>query len=218
MRRLSILLLSVIFSNLSTSRAGLVFETPHLDITAPVTSTQTEAIFPFRVDGATSIKSVKSSCECTVGKSNKVSYQPGERGEIRAIFTHGERVGEQFKTLTIRTDEPGVGPQKVSFKVVIPRVVEVSPVALFWTRGAKIEMKEIQIVFPDGKFKPVGIGIPGKQKNIDAKLTCVESGKRYVLTVSPRSTAESWKEELSIEMDFGPELGVRKQICYAYVK
>lgn len=214
------MVLSVILLNLPTILAGLVFEKTHLDITAPVTATQTEAIFPFRVDGGidVSIKAVKSSCECTVGKSDKVSYTLGERGEIRASFTHGERVGEQFKSLTIRTDEPGVGPQKVSFKVVIPRVVEVSPVALFWTRGGRIESKEIQIVFPDEKFKPVGIVMQGEQKNIDAKLTCLESGKRYVLTVSPLSTSESWKEELPIEIDFGRVLGVRKQICYAYVK
>ena len=118
-------------------RAGLVFENTHLDIDASATATQTVALFPFHVDGerAITIKGIKSSCECTEGHADRVAYQPGERGEISAIFQHGERTGEQFKTITMKTDEPGVGPQRLSFNVVIPRVVEVVPVALFWETG-----------------------------------------------------------------------------------
>jgi len=213
-----VLVFLAIFSVQAEIRAGLVFEKTHLDITAPIAATQTEAVFPFHAEGATTIKGLKSSCECTEVRSERMIYQPGEKGEVRAIFKHGERVGEQFKTITVRTDEAGVGPQKLSFKVVIPRVVEVTPVALFWGTGAPKEAREIQIVFPDEKCLPVDVRISGERKNADAALRCLEPGRKYLLTVSPRSTSEAWKEELPIEMDFGGELGVRKQVCYAYVK
>jgi len=216
----ALLLVLVVFLNLSPSQAGLVFDKPHLDIQAPVTVTQTEAIFPFHVEGTSEVtlKAIKSSCECTEGKTDKLSYKPGEQGELRAVFKHGERVGEQFKTITVKTDEPGGGAQKVSFKVVIPRVVEVSPVALFWATGSQRESKEIRIGFPDTEVRPVGVVLSGGQDHVDAILTCLEPGSKYLVTVRPRSTSSDWKEELVLEMDFGSELGVRKQICYAYVK
>ena len=222
MHRLTPLLLSslMLISSRMDVRAGLVFERGHLDIAAVVTATQTEAVFPFHVeeDRPVFITGIKSSCECTEGRSERKAYQPGEKGEIRAIFKHGERVGEQFKSITVRTDEQGVGPQRLSFKVVIPRVVEVTPVALFWEAGGTGQAKEIQIVFPDDKFPPVEVVIVGERKNVDAGLRCVEQGKKYVLTVTPHSTSEPWKEELPIEINFGGELGVRRQICYAYAK
>ncbi len=216
----SVLIFLAVFSNLAAVRAGLVFENSHLDIEARVTATQTVAVFRFHVEGdrAITIKEIKSSCECTEGRADRAAYQPGERGEIRAVFKHGERTGEQFKTVTVKTDEAGIGPQRLSFKVLIPRVVEVVPVALFWQTGAKSEAKEIRISFPDGKFQPVEVGLVGPQKNVSAELRCLEKGTRYVLTVSPRSTSEPWKEELPIEMNFGGELGIRRQVCYAYVK
>lgn len=210
----------LIWAGLVEVRAGLVFEKTHLDITAPVAATQTEAVFPFRTEGdrAVSITALKSSCECTEVRSARMIYQPGETGEIHAVFKHGERVGEQFKTLTVRTDEQGVAPQRLSFDVVIPRVVEVAPVALFWQTGAPREGKEIRIAFPEEKFKPVDVTISGEAKNVDARLDCVEAGKKYVLKVVPRSTSEPWKEELAIAINFGGEQGIRRQVCYAYVK
>src|SRR5207245_2343796 len=51
-------------------------------------------------------KSVKASCGCTTTQTQKEMVNPGEKGEIVATFTIGDRTGQQIKTVTVQTDDP----------------------------------------------------------------------------------------------------------------
>ncbi len=136
---------------------------------------------------------------------------------IQAVFTHGDRSGEQFKTITVRTNEAGNMPTRLSFNVLIPKLVEMVPVALFWDKDGKSDSREILVSFPEAGAKLLSVGISSHSNHLSAKLRCLEDMKKYVLTVTPLSVKEHWKEEIIIEVQW-KSLGARHYSCYAYVK
>ena len=51
-------------------------------------------------EGQTAVtnESLKPSCGCTTAELEKKTYAPGEKGEVRARFDIGQRVGVQSKS------------------------------------------------------------------------------------------------------------------------
>lgn len=50
------------------------------------------------------IKSLETSCGCTVPKLQQTVYQPGERGVLKVVFNSEHKIGRQFKTVSITTN------------------------------------------------------------------------------------------------------------------
>ena len=84
--------------------------------------------FAFTNEGsqAVTIQSVQTSCGCTTAALDKKTYAPGEAGKIPVTFNFGDRVGEQIKYITLRTDDRAIaefafenpGPQPVTIQSV----------------------------------------------------------------------------------------------------
>src|SRR5690606_25573332 len=70
------------------------------------------------------IKSLQPSCGCTAAKPDKDVVNPGETGTITLKFDIGDRRGEQYKTVTVRTDESSSSTYVLGLKVHIEELVE----------------------------------------------------------------------------------------------
>src|SRR3954452_5982379 len=89
-----------------SARAALVWENPEVDLHPTLSDKTAVAHFKYKNTGNKPIKITEahSSCGCAVAAPPKDPIAPGESGEIVATFTIGARVGEQTKTVEVRTD------------------------------------------------------------------------------------------------------------------
>jgi uncharacterized protein DUF1573 len=125
------------------------------------------------------LTSVKTSCGCTVAKSQKDQVEPGEKGEITATFNIGNHVGTQVKTVTVQTDDPTSPPTVLTLKAVLPEGLTLMPTFVFWKTGEK----------PGGKTIIVKAGKDFLAKNIEVHTSTPEFG----VTVEPAKGGGSWK-------------------------
>jgi hypothetical protein len=199
------------------ARAELIFESSHVDLDAGASDASTEAVFGFTNKGrrAVEIREVKSSCDCTTTKLEKRRYDPGETGAIKAVFTFGERVGEQFKQITVKTDEGVESVYRLSFRVRISEWLTAAPIALFWTQGGKAETKTIRVNCPEQQA--TSVVVTAVFHKVKARVESGGGGQSYEVIVSPKSTGEVFREEILVDAEF-PGVGKRTIRCYAYVK
>ncbi len=73
-----------------------------------------DTVFKFKNTGTDilEIKDVSTSCGCTSAKPEKISYQPGEEGNIPVSFNSGRFSGPIQKNVTIVTNDP-INPRTV---------------------------------------------------------------------------------------------------------
>ncbi len=87
-------------------------------------ATVVEVPFTFTNEGSdvVTITEVKPSCGCTVAALAKKEFAPGEKGDVRAVFTIGARKGpQQIKLIVLTSDAPKT-PTVLSLKVTLPGV------------------------------------------------------------------------------------------------
>jgi hypothetical protein len=94
---------------------------------------------------------VSSSCGCTVPKMDKKVYQPGESGQIEAVFTYGGRMGIQRKRITVKTSGGGDQTHLLTMVTDIPAWVKVSPRLLRWktTEPSRAKALAVHVANPD---------------------------------------------------------------------
>jgi hypothetical protein len=127
--------------------AGLVFEQTEIVHSAGLTEEKTEAVFRFTNTGSEAVTVIDpvSSCGCTVPKLEKKVYQPGESGEIKAVFTYGSRVGVQRKRITLKTIQPSAETHLLTMVTHIPEWVEIEPRVLRWKIGEPASARQIRV-------------------------------------------------------------------------
>lgn len=92
---------------LNAAHAQLAWESTRQEVAAKPGDTQAAIRFPFVNRGSepVTIKKVRSSCGCTTVELAKKTYQPGEKGEIIALFDFGNRTGAQSKRVIVQTSD-----------------------------------------------------------------------------------------------------------------
>ncbi len=108
-------------------RAELKWDAQKLDLKPRPTEATAEAKFGFVNAGKSgvTIEAVKSSCGCTVPTLAKMTYAPGERGELTARFNIGDRRGAQ--SAMIRVSVKGQRePTMLTLNVAIPEVARLT--------------------------------------------------------------------------------------------
>src|SRR5260370_36261874 len=90
------------------ARAELKWEQNTIELHPSAGDKTAVAHFKYLNTGTTAVhfKSVKASCGFTATQSQKEVVNPGEKGEIGATFTDGDRTGQQLKSVTVQTDDP----------------------------------------------------------------------------------------------------------------
>ena len=196
---------------------GLEWETKHLSIVATPEQESAEGVFAFNNDSdqTVTIKSVRSSCGCTVTELEKREYQPGESGEIKALFTFGTRTGAQRKTITVATDADEE-PTSLLLDVSIPELIQVKPFFVFWREGDALEPKKIELRVSDPDLiRPVLI--EADNELFEGVLESTGDRAVFTVTITPRSTEISGNAHFLVTTNF-PAKNPRVLRLYAGIR
>ncbi|MDD2706996.1 MAG: DUF1573 domain-containing protein [Verrucomicrobiae bacterium] len=150
------------------------------------------------------IAAVKSSCGCTSLMGDKKVYQPGERGEITAVFEFGQRVGAQEKTIVVQSDDPVEPTALLKFKVTIPEIIRMAPLFVNWFKGEPAEAKTVTLKVVHSE--PVKV-VRAKSNNekMSVRLKTIKEGKEYLLAITPADTTQPVAVAIDIQTDFPRE-------------
>ncbi len=167
------LALSVLFP--ASVRAELKFDQTTIELKPAIGDKQAIAHFKYENVGKTPIKvkSARASCGCTVAQSQKEEIAPGDKGEITATFTIGDRTGPQLKTITVETDDTVQPKTVLTLKANIPELLKLQPNFVYWRAGE--EAKPKTIVATAGKDVPI------------KKLDVASMNPQFKVTVEPGS-------------------------------
>ncbi len=196
--KMKVLLVTIIMAVASAAHSELVFEQSELELHPAVGDATAVGHFRYQNKGdkTIAIKSVTTSCGCTAAGA-KQTAEPGEKGEVTATFTMGDRIGTQQKGITVVTDDAVNPTTTLTLKVVIPQVLELQPTFVFWQAGEEAKAKTI--VAKVGKDVSI--------RNLDVSssnpdfMTKVEqpSANEFRISVKPQQTTKAEAATLTIK-------------------
>lgn len=202
-----LLLISTFFTFLPNALfAKLEWKKTTITYQAKAEDESVTALFHFINSGKKPIRilSTKSSCGCTVAELDKKEFAPGEMGVVRVKFTFGERTGQQTKQIQIYTDDAKALTYLLALQVEIPKFLSLQPQLLFWTKG-EAPVAKSTIVDVESK-EPINIEkIESEDANFAVELTKIEEGRRYRVTVTPKSTEFSRQAKATLVTNIGKE-------------
>ncbi len=96
----------------------LKFDNPTFDFGSQKEGTTSHTTFKFTNVGKSmlNIRTLKSTCGCTVFKLDKKDYGPGESGEISVDFNSTGRRGSQQKSIVVFSNDPTASHQRLIIK------------------------------------------------------------------------------------------------------
>ena len=149
-------------------------------------------------------KSVHASCGCTTAQTQKDQVPPGEKGEITATFTIGDRTGTQVKTVTVETDDPANPKTVLTLRTIIPQQLEITPTFVFWKQGEKPDPKAITVKV--GKeFTVNHIKVTSSSPDFQTKVE--EAGKgEFKIDIQPKETNSLLASTLTIQPEDSPKV------------
>ncbi len=144
MRRLSILFALAAALPL---QARLDWNKTLIEVEAAPGVAETRATYTFTNSGEkpVTIRDITTSCSCTVADLDKRVYAPGESGSIEVVFEHGQRSGQQQKTIAVVTDERDSPSYELELAVNIPELLKVTPQFLTWKLGSEGKPQVIRV-------------------------------------------------------------------------
>lgn len=194
-----VLLVTLIVAVAAPAHSELVFEQTELELHPAVGDATAVGHFKYqnKSDKAIAIKSVTTSCGCTAA-SAKQSAEPGEKGEVTATFTIGDRIGTQQKAITVATDDPSHPTTTLNLKVVIFQVLELQPTFVYWRAGEKAEAKTI--VAKVGKDVSIkNLDVSSSNLDFTTKVEPGSSAAEFRISVKPRQTTKAGAATLTIK-------------------
>ncbi len=169
------------------AQAKLNFETTAQTLPTKWSDKSVTAVYKFTNTGTETVKitDMQSSCGCTVPVLDKKEYAPGESGELKAVFTPGDKIGPQNKTITLKTDLKEQPAIQLTFQTDVPAVPGFDQQLIYWNRGQNPDPKTIVVTLPpDLPLDKIEI-TPKAGSDFTATLKTVEEGKKYEILVTP---------------------------------
>ena len=170
---------------------ALTWETQRIELTSKPSDKEAVGLYHFVNTGnsTVTITSVQASCGCTTAEPDKQSYAHGEGGVIKAVFTLGDRVGEQEKNIYVVTDDTSVPPVSLTLHVMIPELLTYGPRLLMWSVGGEVGEKAA-VITANSKLRITTMEVsPPATGEVQARIEPVEAGVSYQLLVRPVSSA-----------------------------
>lgn len=186
----------------AAAQAELTWEKTELDLHPALGDATAVGVFKYENKGDKPIhfKSVRPSCGCTTAALPKNDVAPGEKGEITATFTIGDRTGLQVKTVTVDTDDAQKPQTVLTLKATIAQLLELQPALVFWQAGEDPKAKTI--------LAKAGKGVTIKSLEVTSSApeftTKVEPGStagEFRIIVQPRETSHQITANLTIKPD-----------------
>ncbi|HEV7402951.1 MAG TPA: DUF1573 domain-containing protein [Chthoniobacteraceae bacterium] len=186
----------------AAAHAEIQWLKPAQDFQATPDQGKVEAHFAFKNTGTTpvTVKSITTSCGCTTATLDKKVYQPGEGGEIVAVYKFPFQHGALRKLVTVVTDDHPKEPVVLDIRVFVHEPFEVKPALVYWRTGAVADVKTVQLL-ADGY--PVHVkSVTSSNPRITATLQTVKAGEEYAVAIKPADTAQKETAEISVLTDF----------------
>ncbi len=174
------------------SMGGLTWSSTKIEGNATSGQESFAAVFAFKNTGDKPVRiiSIQSSCGCTTATAEKMTYAPGETGELKAQVDLRGRSGHQEKIITVTTDDAPDTPVSLILSLNVPSVVDILPRLLVWSHGGKAEPKEVTITA--GGMVEVRLSkVQCKNPLFIVEQITDSPGRRYRLRITPRSTDSS---------------------------
>jgi hypothetical protein len=187
----------------AVANAQLFWDTRRVELQPSATDPIAVAEFSFANVGeqTVNILEVKSSCDCTTIDLPKKAYGRRERGLITAIFTIGDRVGSQLKRITLRTDSPDEPLVELTLHALIPEMLKVEPPLVRWDQNEAPTPRTLELSTTTAQEIQVP-SVETTDDRLSAKLTVLESGKKYRITVTPLETTHRLRALLRVKTDY----------------
>src|SRR5213078_1934889 len=189
-----------------TARAELKWEQTAVELHPARGDKQAIGHFKYQNTGKAPVhfKSVHASCGCTAAQSQKDEVKPGEKGEVTATFTIGDRTGTQVKTVTVETDDAANPKTVLTLRTIIPQQLEITPTFVFWKQGEKPDPKAITVKV--GKeFTVNHIKVTSSSPDFQTKVE--ETGKgEFKIDIQPKETNSLLASTLTIQPEDSPKV------------
>lgn len=181
------------------SWAGLVFESTEFAATATPEQDKIPVTFRFKntSEEAVTVKEVQTTCGCLTAATDKMSYEPGESGEVKAEFSVGSAEGEDIKSLYVLTSDEKNPRQELKTMITVPALFRIEPLMQKWTvnEAAKPKKIDFKVVHKD----PIEIvGLTSSRDNFTAEFKEIEKGRHYEITLIPKTTEAPMLGALSV--------------------
>ncbi len=202
-KHLLTLLIGFCLTNLAYG--DLQFEQPVVEVHPSVTDANAVAHFKYENTGSkiVHISSVQTSCGCTVATLKTNDVAPGDKGDITATLNIGNRTGTQTKAITVNSDDAKHPQIVLTLRAVIPTLLEVQPIFVFWKQDEEMKPKVITAKAP--KDSPVkSITVTSSDPDITTKVEPGEGAKEWKISVVPKDKAKLHNATLTITPDYPP--------------
>lgn len=202
-----LIVLFVLVSVGSRARADLKWAQTTIEVHPTVFDQAAVAHFKYKNAGTTPVHiiSAQPSCGCTVATLEKYDVRPGEEGELTATLNIGDRFGREEKNVTVYTSDPAVKSTVLTLDAIIPRMLEVQPVFVFWNANEALQPKELTIkVPPESPVK--NVSVTSSTPEIKAKLSEVSPGKEWKVVITP---PKDGSKMMAANLDIRPEYGAK---------
>lgn len=167
--------------------------------------------------GSIQIVGIRTSCDCTAATVAKSIYQPGEKGEVAATMTIGDRTGRQEKTITVTTSDADgrTFVHTLLMRVQIPELISCSTQLLTWSVGDPPAERTVDLsIAPSVTARVALVGI--EPAEAEAQLE-QRSPSAYRLRLRPKSTAQPGTIVVKLSVDAGSH-GARSLEIFALVR
>ncbi len=205
-----------------STMAGLSFESPRIDTKAEpgVELVTNKYTFVNATTEVLTIKEVDAGCSCLAVKvaGNKMTYQPGEKGAIEAVFEVGNAQGIVDKPIYLWLDnDPELAPsQTLHLRVQIPTLIAIEPKSLQWVVGKGMEAQMMDIRMDHEKAIHVN-DVSISSESFAVELITLEKGKHYQIKVKPLENKSPGLGIIRIDTD-APVEKLRSQQGFAVMK
>lgn len=200
------------------AHAQLDWERTEIQTSVTAEDSEITAQFPFRNKGRRPvfIEEVKPDCGCTTTELAKWEYAPGDSGLLSVTFHFGQRVGQQTRTILVRTDDPDRPETRLTLKADIPETLEISPMVQVWKTGEPIYHQTSHIrVRTD--FPIELVAAESNRAEFKPILKTVTPGREYQLIMIPRQTGRPLNATVLLTARF-PDGKTRSYYAYPMVK
>jgi hypothetical protein len=171
-------------------RGELTWDTQQIELTSKPGDKEAAGLYRFVNTGKSTvtITSVQPGCGCTTAELDKRVYAPGESGTVKAVFSLGDRVGQQEKIIYVATDDTLVNPVSLVLRVMIPELLTYAPRLLMWNEGG--ELGEQTTLISNNCKQPITTITIAKDADVVTRIEPVKAGASYQLIIRPVSTAK----------------------------
>ena len=183
---------------LSTAHAELVFEQTAIELHPAVGDEKAVAHFKYQNKGnkPVAITDVRTSCGCTAA-SAKPTAAPGEKSEVIATFTIGDRIGTQHKIITVTTNDPAHQTTQLQLTVFIPELLDLKPVMISWQTNEPPNPKKIIAQAKDPSVK--NVDVTSSSPDFSVKVEPGSANGEYAISVQPKQIGKVAGATLTIK-------------------